>query len=168
MKNFAMKILVILCCFFLSVLLTPVSSIAEVIHGKVVRVADGDTITVLTQERQEIKIRLAGIDTPEKRQAFGQKAKQFTSSIVAGKNVTVDGKTTDRYGRTVGMVFVNGGKISVNEQIVAEGYGWVYRQYCKYDFCYDWLKLEEKARKARMGLWADPNPTPPWEWRRQQ
>jgi len=111
-------------------------------------------------------LRLAAIDTPEKGQAFGQKAKDFTSSMVAGQNVSIEPETIDRYGRTVGMVFVNGSNL--NEQIVKQGYGWVYQQYCKGAFCADWLQLEKQARETGIGLWADKEPTPPWEWRHEQ
>jgi len=139
------------------------NSIATTLTGKVISVADGDTITILNAMNEQVKIRLAGVDCPEKQQAFGQRSKQFTSSMVAGKNVTIEPETTDRYGRTVAMVFVNGSNL--NEQIVANGYGWVYRKYCNKPFCDDWLKLEDKARNSRIGLWADSTPVPPWEWR---
>ena len=134
--------------------------------GKVIDVADGDTITILTQSDGKIKIRLAGIDCPESTQAHGEKAKQYLSSLVNGKRVRIEPETVDKYGRTVGMVLVNGANI--NEQIVSNGHGWVFRKYCTADYCKDWLKLEEKARKARVGLWKDANPQPPWDWRAEQ
>ncbi len=134
--------------------------------GKVIDVADGDTITILTQSDGKIKIRLAGIDCPESTQTHGEKAKQYLSSLVDGKRVSIQPETVDRYGRTVGMVLVNGANI--NEQIVSNGHGWVFRKYCTADYCGDWLKLEEKARKTRIGLWQDANPKPPWEWRAEQ
>lgn len=134
--------------------------------GKVINVADGDTITILTQSDEKIKIRLAGIDCPESFQVHGEKAKQYLSSLVDGKRVRIEPETVDQYGRTVGMVFVNGANI--NEQIVSNGHGWVFRKYCTADYCKDWLKLEDKARKARAGLWQDANPKPPWEWRAEQ
>lgn len=153
---------------FLVFLLLPAISSAETINGKVVSVADGDTITVLTPEHKQIKIRLAAVDTPEKKQAYGQKAKDFTAARVAGKNVTIKPETTDKYGRTVGFVFVDGTNRSLNEQIVADGYGWVYRKYCQGTFCADWLQSEKKARETKIGLWAESNPIPPWEWRHTQ
>jgi len=104
---------------FIIFILIPCTSFAATIAGKVVSVADGDTITVLTPQNKQIKVRLAAIDTPEKGQAFGQKAKEFTSSMVAGKNVSIEPETIDRYGRTVGMVSVNGSVL--NEQIVKHG-----------------------------------------------
>ncbi|KJS02668.1 MAG: hypothetical protein VR65_04860 [Desulfobulbaceae bacterium BRH_c16a] len=142
-------------------------SFSQTITGKVISVADGDTITILTSNKEQIKLRLSGVDTPEGGQAWGQKAKAFTSSMVKGKQVRVEPKTIDRYGRTVAIVFVNGKNL--NEQIVAYGHGWVYRNYCKASYCDNWLKLEATARDAQVGLWADKsNITPPWEWRQQQ
>ena len=100
--------------------------------AKVVSVADGDTINVLRDGRQ-VKVRLYGIDCPEKDQDFGQEAKDFTSSMLAGrKKVRVEPITTDQYGRTVAMVFAD--DINLNEQIVAQGYGWMYRTYCQESF----------------------------------
>lgn len=130
--------------------------------GKVVGVADGDTITVLHNGKGE-KIRLYGIDTPEKRQAYGKRAKQFTSDMVSGKIVEVETKDTDRYGRIVGIVSVNGE--SLNEALIKDGFAWVYRNYCKESFCEDWLNLESVARYGKIGLWSDPIPIPPWDFR---
>jgi len=133
--------------------------------GEVVGVADGDTITALNNGKRE-RIRLYGIDTPEKRQAFGKKAKQFTSSMVFGKTVEVKIKDIDRYGRTVGLVYVDGQ--SLNEALVKVGYAWVYRRYCKEDFCKDWLSFEGVARDGKIGLWSEPNPLPPWDFRHKK
>ena len=131
--------------------------------GQVVAVSDGDTIKVL-QGGRETKIRLYGVDTPEKKQAFGQKAKGFTAFMVAGKVVDVEPVDKDRYGRTVGIVTVAGR--SLNEELVKSGFAWVYRQYCRRGECSTWLKEEGQARAARIGLWVDPAPVPPWDWRK--
>jgi endonuclease YncB( thermonuclease family) len=112
------------------------------------------------------RCRLFGIDTPETSQSYGKAAKNFTSAMLAGREVRVETIATDHYGRTVGVVFVD--NINLNEQIVAQGFGWMYRQYCKESFCYDWLKLEEASKTARKGLWAEANPVPPWEYRQEQ
>ena len=133
--------------------------------GEVVGVADGDTITVLHNGKGE-RVRLYGIDTPEKRQAFGKKAKQFTSSMVFGKTVKVETKDFDRYGRTVGLVSINGE--SLNETLIKAGYAWVYSRYCKESFCKDWLNLESVARSGKIGLWSDPDPMPPWDFRHKK
>jgi len=130
--------------------------------GKVVRVADGDTITVLHNGRGE-RGRLYGIDCPEKGQAFGQRAKQMTSELAFGKEVTVKVFAVDKYGRTIGEVILPGGK-NLNQQLVGAGMCWWYRQYAPKDT--GLKQLEAKAREARRGLWVDPNPIPPWKWRK--
>jgi micrococcal nuclease len=130
--------------------------------GKVVNVADGDTITVLHNGRQE-KIRLYGIDAPEKKQGFGNKSREYLSSFVAGQLVEIDRKDTDKYRRTVGIVSL--GSENINELMVTSGYAWVYRKYCKESFCSDWLKMEASAKDKRDGLWSETNVTPPWEFR---
>jgi micrococcal nuclease len=131
-------------------------------HGMVVGVSDGDTIIVLHEGKGE-KIRLFGIDTPEKHQAFGSKAKQFTSQMAYGNTVEVETKDTDRYGRTVALISVDGK--SLNEALIKDGLAWVYRKYCKEAFCEDWLNYEIIARYGKIGLWSEPNPIPPWEFR---
>jgi micrococcal nuclease len=94
------------------------------------------------------------------------KAKQFLAAKVAGKRVRIVPETTARYGRTVDMVLLNG--VNINEQIIANGYGWVYRKYCTASHCDGWLKKEAPARKARLGLWQDKNPQSPWDWRAEK
>ena len=152
-------ILFILLCSFI----TPSLSLAW--SGKLTNVADGDTITVL-HDGQEKKIRFYGIDCPEGDQNFGQQAKAFTSAMVHGRKIQIKPMDTDRYGRTVALVFAD--EINVNEQIVSQGYGWVYRQYCKDGFCNDWLRQESTARDNHKGLWSESSPQPPWEYRQQQ
>lgn len=132
--------------------------------GKVVGVSDGDTYTILTGSNKQIKVRLQGVDCPEKNQAFGSKAKQYASSLVFGKAVTVEVVSTDRYGRTVGIVKTADG-VNVNYRMVESGFAWWYRQYAPDDS--ELKKAEEAARVNRSGLWADPNPIPPWKFRRQ-
>lgn len=133
--------------------------------GKVVGVADGDTITVL-RDKEQVRVSLYGIDTPEQSQAFSKKAKQFTSGIVFGEQVRVESITEDRYGRTVGIVFLDG--LILNEELIAVGLAWVYTRYCDRPICQKWKRLEFEAREAKMGLWADPNPIPPWMFRRKR
>ena len=140
---------------------------AETITGTLDSVINGDTITVISKGKK-VEIRLFGIDTPEKTQPFGQVARNFTGGKAAKGEIRVEPvtKTKDHDGRTVAMVFVNG--INLNEQIISQGFGWVYRQYCKESYCADWLKLEADAKASHKGLWADANPTPPWEFRQKQ
>lgn len=135
---------------------------ADVITGKVVSVADGDTVTVLTPAKKQVKVRLDGVDAPEKAQAFGDKSKQFTSQMVFGKQVSVDVKETDRYGRSVGVVSVDGKNLNV--ALVSNGFAWWYREYAKDNEVL--MNAESRARRERVGLWADANPVAPWDFRR--
>ena len=133
--------------------------------GKVIGVADGDTITVLHDEKPQ-KIRLYGIDCPEKKQPFGKKAKQFTSDLLFGKDVDIEPVAIDRYGRTV--AFVRVGSVNVNEELIKEGLAWVYLHYCKLPLCTDWQGLELTAQAEKRGLWGDSSHIAPWEYRRQK
>ncbi len=149
---------------FFSLALLTRQILAADFTGRVVGVSAGDTITVLHNGKGE-RIRLHDINCPEKRQTFGKRAKQFTSSLVFAKTVTVQALDQDRYGRTVGEVLLPDG-CSLNRELVRAGFARWYRRYAPDA---ETLKeLEGEARVARRGLWADPNPTPPWEWRRMR
>ena len=126
---------------------------------------DGDTIKVVINGKEE-KIRLYGIDTPEKKQAYGQAATAAIKQILTGRDIKIKTMTKDKYGRSVAMVYADGK--NVNEIMVKAGYAWVYRKYCKDDFCNDWLKYEKQAKKTNRALWQDGNPEPPWEWRHRK
>lgn len=135
--------------------------VADMLKGRVVGVSDGDTITVLDSAKRTHKIRLAGIDAPEKAQPFGQRSKQHLSGLVYGKEVAVIFDERDRYGRIVGKVMLPSGDVNL-EQIRA-GKAWHYKRYSN-DRAYS--AAEDSAKRQGLGLWADRNPTPPWEWRR--
>lgn len=141
-----------------------ISSLFADLTGKVVGVSDGDTLKVLTEAKETVKIRLYGIDCPEKKQPFGQVAKQFASDRIFGKEVTVKEKAKDRYGRTVGVVFHDGDKC-LNYEIVEAGLAWCYRHYNKDPKI---EALEAKARGLKVGLWQDSAPVPPWDWRKNK
>lgn len=128
--------------------------------GKVVGVSDGDTITVL-KGTDEVKVRLDGIDAPEKAQPWGARAKQAASEGCFGKTVTVIEKDTDRYGRTIGVIEVDGRNL--NLALVRSGYAWWYRKYAGDNE--ELAEAETEARKAKRGLWQDATPVPPWDWR---
>ena len=134
--------------------------------GKVVGIADGDTITVLRDGNEQVKIRLYGIDAPESGQPFGKASKRNLSAMVHGRSVQVEVMDTDRYGRTVARIFVD--KEDVNAAQLRSGHAWLYRQYCKGWVCGEWAGLETEARSSGAGLWADKDPTPPWQWRRDE
>ena len=133
---------------------------AAMITGHVVAVADGDTITVLDAGKTQHKIRLSGIDAPEKKQPFGDKAKQSLSDLVFGKTVQIDADKTDRYGRKVGKALVDG--VDANLEQVKRGLAWHYKAYQRDQSPDDRLAY---AAAARLGLWQDAVPVAPWEWR---
>lgn len=155
-------------------LLSATASPAQ-LFGKVVGVADGDTVTILEESDQQHKVRLAGIDAPERRQAYGDRAKQHLSSLVYGKTVVVVWDKRDRYGRIVGRVLARDCsgltcRYSIDaglEQIKA-GLAWHYKQYEKEQAPAERMRyaaLEQEARTRREGLWHDAGPVPPWEYR---
>ncbi|WP_374950192.1 thermonuclease family protein [Mucilaginibacter sp.] len=131
---------------------------------KVVKVKDGDTIELLSPDNQNITVRLAEVDAPEKSQAFGQAAKQFTANLCFGKMVKLIGNTKDRYGRTVAQIELQDGT-NVNYEIVKQGFAW---QYLAYSHNMELAGLEQHARENKLGLWQDVNPTPPWNFRRDE
>lgn len=131
-------------------------------EGQVVGVLDGDTIEVMVDGEAK-RIRLYGIDAPEKKQAYGPQAKQDLSGIVFGRTVSFVSKGTDRYGRTIAQIYL--GESYVNAELVSRGAAWWYREYAPHDN--QLAEAEQEARNAFRGLWGSPNPTPPWEWRRK-
>jgi len=149
------------------ILLLIVPCLSWVWSGEVVGITDGDTITVLNSKTlKDVKIRLYGIGTPERGQAFGKKAKQFTSGMVFGKVVEVHRMDTDRYGRTVALVSVD--KQLLNKELVRAGLAWVYDRYCSEPICESWRNFQLRARMDKRGLWADSERIPPWEFRRKK
>ena len=162
-KNAMRTALSVLLCLVLAV---PALAAAPQFTAAVVAVADGDTIIVLTREKQQVKIRLYGIDCPEGGQAFGRRAREATAKAVFNQTVTVQPMDTDSYGRTVAVVIMPDGK-SLNEHLVREGLAWVYPQHCiQEDICAPLRDLEKSIRASKRGLWVDKAPVPPWEWRK--
>lgn len=132
--------------------------------GRVVSIADGDTFTILGDGNTQVKIRLYGIDCPEKKQDFGTVARQFTADKIFGKVVTIEEKDKDRYGRTVAVVHLSDGTI-LNEELLKAGLAW---HYTAYDDNPHWSQLEATARQNHIGLWQMDEPTPPWAFRKQK
>ena len=139
---------------------------AETVTGRVVGVADGDTITVLDADKVQHKIRLAGIDAPEKKQPFGNRSKESLSELAFDKTVDVETSKRDRYGRQIGKVLVNGRDVNLVQ--VERGMAWFYRQYQREQSPNDrrlYETAEDAAKAEKRGLWRDADPVAPWEFR---
>ena len=131
----------------------------EELSGKIVSITDGDTAKILVGKEQ-VTIRLEGIDAPESTQSFGKKSKEALATMIFGKTVTVKKTGEDRYGRSLGFIFVE--DIDVNAQMIQDGWAWHYKKYNDEERL---AHLEDEARTEKRGLWADQNPLPPWEFR---
>lgn len=135
-------------------------SLSAAVLCLVVGITDGDTIKVRCGTDDEEKVRLVQIDAPEKKQAFGTQAKQMLSDLAHDKNIQLERHSTDRYGRTLGRITLDG--TDLNFEMVRLGYAWCYRKYLTDESC---LVIEDDARQHHRGLWTDASPTPPWEFR---
>ncbi len=152
-----------------TLLLLSLAAQAQTLEGRVVGVADGDTITILDSKNNQYKIRLAGIDAPEKKQPFGNVSKKSLSNLVYGKQVSVDYNKQDRYGRTVGKVVIEG--IDANLEQVKRGFAWFYKKYQNemvLDDRLDYLHAQQQAAQSKVGLWVDHSPIPPWDFRKSK
>lgn len=149
-------------------LLAPIAG-AEIIVGRVVGISDGDTITVLDDGKSQHKVRLAGIDAPERAQAFGQVSRRHLSDLVHGKDVELDCGKRDKYQREVCVIYSDGQDINLVQ--VSTGMAWWYRAYAHEQTPRQreaYAAAEQDASAARRGLWRDPAPTPPWDWRKNK
>ena len=133
------------------------------IEGRVVRIADGDTLSVLDTNNQQYKIRFYGIDAPERAQPYGNAARRELARMVEDKQVQLVVKDIDDYDRRVAEIYSDG--ISINLAMVEAGYAWWYRYHARSR--QDLEQAEREAREAGRGLWSDKNPQPPWDWRRE-
>ena len=148
-------------------LLSPAA--AEHLTGRIIHIADGDTVTLLTEQNQSVRIRLSGIDAPEKRQPFGTRAREKMTSCAKGKHAVVDTHKKDRYGRQAGTVTVAGTDCGL--ELLKSGLAWYYAAYEKELPAAKRLPYrhaEDNARKMKRGLWQDKNPQAPWDWRKVQ
>lgn len=136
---------------------------AAILSGIVTGIKDGDTIEMMI-DRKKVIVRLEGIDCPEKGQAFGNRAKSFTSELVFGKNVTISIRSYDRFKRAVAVVYLPDNRI-LNEELIRAGMAW---HFTKYNRDPAWARLETEARNSKIGLWSDANPVPPWEYRKNK
>ena len=142
------------------------TTIAAELHGKVVAISDGDTVTLLDGEKHQHKIRLAGIDAPEKAQAFGQASKKSLSDMIYGSQVDVNWDKRDRYGRIIGKISAD--HVDVCLEQIRRGMAWHYKQYQREQSTADrtiYAAAENLARANLVGLWRDPHPVPPWAFR---
>lgn len=139
------------------------ASAGETVNCRVVGISDGDTLTCLTSAKEQITVRLAEIDTPEKAQPYGTRSRQALSDLAFGKQVQLQVQDRDRYGRTVARVSVHGRDVS--EAMIYQGAAWVYRAYNKDKSL---LQVEAQAKAVKRGLWSLPEASrlPPWEWRK--
>ena len=156
-------ITVLLICFI------PFPVMAGTIAGNVVRITDGDTLVVLDSNKVQYKIRLVGIDAPEKKQAYGKKSKENLSDLVAGKFVVVEYNKVDRYQRILGKILLNSKDMNLEQ--IKSGMAWHYKKYQGEQTQADRIEYSEAevdARDARRGLWQDPEPIPPWEYRKSK
>lgn len=148
-------------CFPEAATLIPAKNYPYDIQGVVVKINDGDSVTMLLKKSQ-LKIRLNGIDAPEIGQAYWKKSREFLSNAITNKTITARVFGVDRYGRLLADILVNGRNI--NSELVANGLAWHYKAYSSNP---ELAKLEEEARKKRIGLWQDPRPIAPWDYRRR-
>ena len=144
----------------------PIAALASTLEGMVVGIADGDTLTLLDAARVQHKIRLAGIDAPEKSQAFGERSKQNLAGLVYRKDVVVEWRKLDRYGRVVGKVLLGNEDVCLAQ--LRAGMAWHYKRYEREQRPLDrerYAQAEVEARASKRGLWRDSAPTPPWDFR---
>lgn len=152
---------------FAALLCLSLTAQAEYLTGRVIRVADGDTITILDSSDTQHKIRLSGIDAPERKQAFGMKSKEALSNAVAGKTVTIDWNKRDRYKRIVGKVMLDGKDVNLEQ--IKKGLAWHYKAYEREQDVEDrsvYAQAEYEAKRDKVGLWQYRNQVSPWNWRK--
>jgi micrococcal nuclease len=172
-------ILITLMSLLFSPALAPAKAVLRTVEGVVIKVSDGDTITMRDAGGTNLKIRLYGIDAPETEKSnkktghiskagqwYGEEAFRALETRIYHRKVTVEVTDRDRYNRLVALVWLAGKNI--NQEMVAEGYAWAYKQYLDTPYASEFIRLEEDARRNRLGLWSRNNPQPPWEFRRFQ
>lgn len=177
MKNVLKRIVIPLCLLLVFALPVLAKDPIRVVEGKVVKVSDGDTILVLTADGAKLKSRLYGIDAPETPkgnhgtgkinkpgQPYGEEAERVLTQKVLGKMVRLEILDIDQYKRIVSRVILNGRDI--NREMVREGWAWAYKQYLQSPYASEYIGAEKQARTARLGLWQQSNPQPPWEFRK--
>jgi micrococcal nuclease len=147
----------------LALLLLPCLLYAKTFRGKAVKISDGDTFVLLMDDKSTVRIRLYGIDCPERGQDFGKVATSYTQAFLKNKTITAVQRDKDRYGRIVALVYVN--NQCLNEKMLENGLAWHYTQH---DTTKSWSIKEQQARAKKVGLWKSNKPMAPWLWRKQK
>jgi endonuclease YncB( thermonuclease family) len=145
-------------------LATAVAGYAQRFPVKVVGISDGDTFTVINRDKLQLKIRIFGIDAPEKKQAYGNKSKKALSDLIYGKDIEIDVQSQEKWGRYVAKVYTPDGK-DVGLLMLQAGMAW---HYTEFDKSASYARAQETAKKNRKGLWADKNPVAPWIFRKRR
>lgn len=153
-KKFSFLVIIILLCF-------GNDALAQKFQVKVVKISDGDTFTAINRDKLQLKFRIWGIDAPEKKQAFGTKAKDHLASLIFGKTITVDVQKQDGWGRYIAYVYTLDDR-DVSLEMINAGMAW---QFVEYDQSEKYRAAESQARKSKKGLWSDPHHIAPWEFR---
>lgn len=153
------KTLILIISMIMSVVL-----FATTIKGKVIKVADGDTVTIVEDNGKKTRVRFYGVDAPEKDQEYGIKSLDVLKKLIDGKQVEVNVKDKDQYGRVVGVVYCEGTNLNLYQ--LENGNAWWYKQYAKDNT--EFSVAEDKARAQKLGLWKEENPTPPWQYRKEK
>ena len=177
MKNIFKRIIAPLCLLLLFALPALGKEPIRVVEGKVVKVSDGDTVQVMTGEGTKLKVRLYGIDAPETPkvnrrtgkvnkpgQPYGEEAERALAQKIVGKTVRLEIMDIDQYKRMVSRIILDGR--DVNREMVREGWAWAYKQYLQSPHASEYIGAEKQARLAKLGLWQQGNPQPPWEFRK--
>ena len=133
----------------------------DTLQGKVISIADGDTFTMLLDDKTKVKVRLASIDCPERKQPYSAVATKFISDAIFSRQVSVVVDSKDRYGRSLGWVYYD--DKNLNKELLKAGLAWHFRRYSRDQKL---QALEDEARANKVGLWQDTNSIPPWDWRR--
>ena len=146
------------------------SSVADERTYRLSRASDGDSFELKDENNRKIRVRLYGIDAPESNQRFGKESREHLQSLMKGRKLRLKTMYLDNYQRSVAVVYLSGkdgiDELSINQRQVQAGMAWVYDYFCTSDFCNTWKLEEAMAQKQKIGLWKDPSPTPPWQWRR--
>lgn len=163
--NFHFKVTLLMRILLISILLLifSLSVVSKNLEGKIIKVSDGDTVVLLDSTNTKYRIRLDGIDAPEKGQPFGTKATNFVKTLIAGKMVKVEWSKKDRYGRILGYVFTD--TINVNKELLKEGLAWHYKHFNQDD---ELAKLELEAKSKKLNIWSEVNPIEPYQWRKMK